>query len=74
MTDTVINKDTDILGGPPVFSGIQVLVRILIGYLEVGDRLEDFPDSHPTVARSQAIEVFEQAKAMLAGVSSGVAA
>ena len=74
MTDEAIDRSPDILGGTPVFSGTRVPVRILIEYLEAGDRLDDFLDSFPTVSRSQAIEVLERAKALLAGHSSETAA
>ena len=67
MADKVIDRRVDVLGGTPVFSGTRVPVRILIEYLEAGDRLDDFLDSFPTVSRSQAIEVLERAKAALAG-------
>ena len=70
MAAKVIDRRIDILGGTPVFSGTRVPVRILIEYLEAGDRLDDFLDSFPTVSRSQAIEVLERAKATLAGSSS----
>ena len=70
MADKVIDRRVDVLGGTPVFSGTRVPVRILIEYLEAGDRLDDFLDSFPTVSRSQAIEVLERAKAVLAGGSS----
>ena len=70
MADKVIDRRVDILGGTPVFSGTRVPVRILIEYLEAGDRLDDFLDNFPTVSRSQAIEVLERAKATLAGSSS----
>ena len=73
MADKIIDRRVDILGGTPVFSGTRVPVRILIEYLEAGDRLDDFLESFPTVSRSQAIEVLERAKATLAG-SSGEAA
>ena len=70
MTDKVIDRRVDVLGGTPGFSGTRVPVRILIEYLEAGDRLDDFLDNFPTVSRSQAIEVLERAKATLAGSSS----
>ena len=73
MTDKVIDRQPDILGGTPVFSGTRVPVRILIEHLEAGDRLDDFLDSFPTVSRSQAIEVLERAKATLAGSSDEAA-
>ena len=65
MTDKVIDRQADILGGTPVFSGTRVPVRILIEYLEAGDRLDDFLDNFPTVSRSRAIEVLERAKVMI---------
>ena len=65
MADKLIDRRVDVLGGTPVFSGTRVPVRILIEYLEAGDRIDDFLDSFPTVSRSQAIEVLERAKAML---------
>ena len=74
MTDQVIDRRVDVLGGTPVFSGTRVPVRILIEYLEAGDRLDDFLDSFPTVSRRQAIEVLERAKAVLAGGSGEAAA
>ena len=74
MADQVIDRRVDVLGGTPVFSGTRVPVRILIEYLEAGDRLDDFLDSFPTVSRSQAIEVLERAKAVLVGNSGEAAA
>ena len=74
MTDTLINKDIDILGGTPVFSGTRVPIRILIEHLEAGDRIDEFLDSYPTVSRSQAIQVLERAKTMLTGNSGEAAA
>ena len=55
----------EILGGTPVFSGTRVPIRILIEYLEAGDRLDDFLESYPTVSRTQAIEALERAKTAL---------
>ena len=74
MTDNVIDRDADTLGGTPVFSGTQVPVRILIEYLEAGDRLDDFLDSFPTVSRSQAIAVLRRAKATLTSKADEVTA
>ena len=73
MTDKLINKDPEILGGTPVFSGTRVTMRILIEYLEAGDRLDDFLESYPTVSRNQAIEVLKRAKAVLARNSNEAA-
>ncbi len=65
MKDRLIDTNVDILGGTPVFAGTRVPVRILIEYLEAGDRLDDFLDNHPTVSRTQAIEVLKRAKTAL---------
>ena len=65
MTNTMISKDTEILGGTPVFSSTRVPVRILMEYLEAGDSIDEFLDNHPTVSRNQVVEVLNQAKAAL---------
>ena len=57
MNDRVIDTNAEILGGTPVFAGTRVPVRILIEYLEAGDRLDDFLENYPTVSRNQAIGV-----------------
>ena len=80
MTDNAIDAidaiDTDVgtLGGTPVFAGTRVPVRILIEYLEAGDRLDDFLDSFPTVSRDQAVAVLRRAKATLTSKVDEVAA
>ena len=65
MTDKLINKDPEILDGTPVFSGTRAPIRILIEYLEAGDRLDDFLEGYPTVSRNQEIEVLKRARAVL---------
>ena len=69
MAGKATSSDHGILGGTSVFSGTRVPVRILIEHLEVGDRLDDFLDSYPTVSREQAIEVLKTAKTALIGKS-----
>ncbi len=65
MTDTLIERNPDILDGTPVFAGTRVPVRILMERLEAGDRLDDFLIDHPSVSRHQAIALLEQATTML---------
>ena len=72
MTDKLINKDPEILGGTPVFFGTRVPIRILIEHLEAGDRLDDFLESYPTVSRNQAIEVLRRAKVVLTEKSNEI--
>ena len=61
MSNSVISKDPNILGGTPVFSGTRVPIRILLEHFEAGDRLDDFLDNYPSVTREQAIQLIEQA-------------
>ena len=65
MTDKLIDRNPDILGGTPVFAGTRVPIRILMEHLEAGDRLDDFLTDYPTVSRAQAIAVLERATTML---------
>lgn len=52
MTDALIDRNPNILGGTPVFAGTRVPVRILMEHLEAGDRLDEFLDDYPNgVAR-----------------------
>lgn len=74
MTDTVIERNPDILGGTPVFTGTRVPVRILMEHLEAGDRLDEFLDDYPTVSREQAVEAIGRAKTILVGEPDASAA
>ena len=74
MTDTPIERNPDILGGTPVFSGTRVPVRTLMEHLEAGDRLDDFLEDFPTVSREQALEALDLAKAMLTNGANETAA
>lgn len=60
MPDTsVITRDPQVLGGTPVFRGTRVPVRTLVDYLRAGQRLDDFLDDFPSVARDHAVAVFD---------------
>ena len=61
MTDKLIDRDLDILGGTPVFAGTGVPVRILMEHLEAGDRLDEFLEDYPSVSRQQATTLLERA-------------
>lgn len=54
MTEKLVDRNPDVLGGTPVFAGTRVPVRILMEHLEAGDRIDDSLDDYPTVAREQA--------------------
>ena len=55
----VINRDSGILGGTPVFLGTRVPVQSLIDHLKAGDSLDEFLDGFPSVKREQAIAFLE---------------
>ena len=74
MSDGPIVRNPDILGGTPVFARTRVPVRILMEYLEAGDRLDDFLQDFPSVSRVQAVAVLERAKMILAGEQDEAAA
>ena len=74
MTDTPIERNPDILGGTPVFSGTRVPVRTLMEHLEAGDRLDDFLEDFPTVSREQALKALDLAKVMLTNGANETAA
>jgi uncharacterized protein (DUF433 family) len=52
---SAIIRDTNILGGEPVFRGTRVPFKILIEYLEGGETLDQFLELYPSVSREQAI-------------------
>jgi uncharacterized protein (DUF433 family) len=64
MQNAVI-KDSNILGGEPVFRGTRVPFRILIEYLEGGETLDQFLEQYPSVSRELAIEAIEGARSSL---------
>lgn len=74
MNDEPVDRNPDILGGTPVFSHTRVPVRILMVYLEAGDRLDDFLQDFPSVSRNQAVAVLERARMILAGGQDEAAA
>jgi uncharacterized protein (DUF433 family) len=61
----VIIKNSDILGGTPVFRGTRVPIQTLFDYLEDGETLEDSLEGLPTVARESAVAALEEAKHLL---------
>lgn len=63
--EKVIVKDTNILGGVPVFRNTRVPFQALLDYLEEGQTLDDFLADFPTVSREAAIAALEQAKSLL---------
>lgn len=65
MTEPLITKSDEILGGIPVFYGTRVPVRNLTDYLAAGDSIEEFLDDFPTVSREQVLLFLERAAVMV---------
>jgi uncharacterized protein (DUF433 family) len=63
--ESVIHSDPEIMGGTPVFVGTRVPLQTLLDYLEAGHPLDEFLEDFPSVTRTQAIAVLEQAKHLL---------
>jgi uncharacterized protein (DUF433 family) len=65
VSENVIVKDPNILGGEPVFRGTRVPFKILTDYLEGGDTLDQFLEEYPSVSRELAIAAIEEARLSL---------
>lgn len=63
--NSVITRDSEVLGGTPVFAGTRVPFQALLDYVEGGQTLDDFLDDFPSVTRSAAVESLEHAKSLL---------
>ncbi len=62
MSQPVICRDPEVMGGTPVFCGTRVPVQTLIEYLEAGDSIDRFLEGFPSVTREQVIAFLEEAK------------
>ena len=63
--EEVININTNILGGTPVFMGTRVPVEILFDHLEKGISIADFLEDYPSVSQQQVVAVLEIAGKLL---------
>lgn len=67
----VLNRNPDILGGVPVFTGTRVPLQNLIDYLASGQSLDAFLVDFPSVTREQAMGALRLAQeALVAGADS----
>jgi uncharacterized protein (DUF433 family) len=62
MTQPVVSRRPDVMGGTAVFAGTRVPVQTLLEYIEAGDTIDDFLAGFPTVTRAQVIAFLEEAK------------
>jgi uncharacterized protein (DUF433 family) len=61
----VINIDSEILGGTPVFDGTRVPIKNLFDYLETGESIEEFLEDFPSVKREQVLKLLELSQKIL---------
>ena len=73
MSDSIVNKDPEVLGGTPVFAGTRVPVKAIFDYLENGDSLDGFLDDFPSVTRKQAVGILEMARHSITGTDEAAA-
>ena len=53
MKQPVISRNSDVMGGTPVFYGTRVPIQTLLDYLEAGESIDDFLEGFPSVTRQQ---------------------
>ena len=73
MSQEIINRDPEILGGTPVFTGTRVPIKAIFDYIEAGDDLDEFLDDFPSVKREQALGLLELARKNLTGANEAAA-
>ncbi len=62
MTQQVVCRDPEVMGGAPVFCGTRVPVQTLLDYLEAGESIDQFLEGFPSVTRAQLVAFLEQVK------------
>jgi uncharacterized protein (DUF433 family) len=65
MTNSPVMRDSEILGGLPVFRGTRVPVKNLIDYLATGETIDAFLDDFPTVTRDQIVQFLHEAEVLV---------
>ncbi len=62
MTQPIVSRNPEVMGGTAVFHGTRVPVQTLLDYLEAGETIDDFLEGFPSVTRKQVIAFLEEAK------------
>ena len=62
MKQPIVSRDSEVLGGAPVFAGTRIPVQTLLDYIEAGETIDDFLEGFPSVTRKQVIAFLEEAK------------
>jgi uncharacterized protein (DUF433 family) len=61
MTQPVITRSSDVMGGTAVFYGTRVPVQTLLDYLEAGETIDEFIEGFPSVSREQVVAFLAEA-------------
>ena len=61
----MINIDSEILGGTPVFLGTRVPIKNLFDYLEEGETMEEFLEDFPSVKKEQVVRLLEISRGLV---------
>jgi uncharacterized protein (DUF433 family) len=62
---TVVHTDPEILGGTPCFAGTRVPIRSLFDHLKLGYSLDQFLEQFPTVKKTQAQTLLDEARTQI---------
>jgi uncharacterized protein (DUF433 family) len=62
---SIISTSPEVMSGAPVFAGTRVPIATLFDYLKAGESVDDFLEGFPTVKRSAAIGLLEEAGKLL---------
>lgn len=63
--NNVITRDSEVLGGTPIFRGTRVPFQALLDFLEGEQTLDEFLEDFPTVTREAAAQVLDHAKRLV---------
>lgn len=70
MENYVINIDSEILGGTPVFTGTRVPIKNLFDYLESGESIDYFLEDFEGVQREQVVKLLEMSQKLIESSSN----
>ena len=62
MKGPIVARDSEVMGGTPVFAGTRVPVQTLLDYLEAGETIDDFLEGFPMVSREQVQKLYTSLK------------
>ena len=65
MERRIINIDSEILGGTPVFLGTRIPIKNLFDYLEEGETVDEFLADFPSVRKEQVVKLLEISRGLV---------